>query len=416
MSEMKIMQPKVRFKEFAGENAEAWEQRKVGELGNVITGSTPSTSNQAYYSDDGIPWVTPTDISENITFETTKKLSSEGQKVGRVVPKNTILVTCIASIGKNTMLGTVGSFNQQINGLVPNDEQTNPYFLFTESSLWSATMKKFAAAGTMQIVNKKDFSELNTWVPKKAEQDRIGDFFRILDNLITLHQRELDNTKQLKSTMLSKIFPKEGTDVPEFRFAGFTDPWEQCNLGDIVESMYNGQTPSRFNDNNWDGDINWLSSGELNRGVVTETIEKITPAGQKDANLRVVPKGTFVMAITGLEAAGTRGNCAKLAIDTTLNQSCMALFPKRDLLDSDFLFQWYRKVGEEYGIRYTQGTKQQSYNYELIKILPITVPKVDEQRKISVFLDKIDYLITLHQRELETYQTLKQTMLDKMFV
>ncbi len=166
-----------------------WEQRKVGELGNVITGSTPSTSNQAYYSDDGIPWVTPTDISENITFETIKKLSSEGQKVGRVVPKNTILVTCIASIGKNTMLGTVGSFNQQINGLVPNEEQTNPYFLFTESSLWSATMKKFAAAGTMQIVNKKDFSELNTWTPKKAEQDRIGDFFRNLDNLIALHQR-----------------------------------------------------------------------------------------------------------------------------------------------------------------------------------------------------------------------------------
>src|SRR5690625_6949779 len=113
--------------------------------------------------------------------------------------------------------------------------------------------------------------------------------------------------------------------------------------------MYNGQTPSRFNDDNWNGDINWLSSGELNRGVVMETTEKISRLGQKDANLKVIPKGTFVMAITGLEAAGTRGNCAILGIDTTLNQSCMALFPQKNVLDTRFLFQWYRKVGEDYG-------------------------------------------------------------------
>ena len=102
---------------------------------------------------------------------------------------------------------------------------------------------------------------------------------------------------------------------------------------------------------------------------VYSSIETITEEGKNSANLRVVPKGTFVMAITGLEASGTRGNCALLGFDTTLNQSCMALFPKQDILISQFLFQWYRMVGEEYGINYTQGTKQQSYNAELIKIL-----------------------------------------------
>ena len=168
----------------------AWEQRKLGKLGTITTGSTPSTSIPDYYSDDGIVWVTPTDICENITFESARKLSDLGQQVGRVVPKNTILVTCIASIGKNTMLGNTGSFNQQINGLTPNENECDPYFLLTESALWSAKMKSSAAAGTMQIVNRTEFSELKTWLPSLIEQQAVSDFFRQLDHLITLHQCE----------------------------------------------------------------------------------------------------------------------------------------------------------------------------------------------------------------------------------
>lgn len=178
----------------------------MGELGAITTGNTPSTSVSEYYSDDGMIWVTPTDISNNITYETEKKLSKLGQQVGRVVPKNTILVTCIASIGKNTMLGKSGSFNQQINGLTPNEIKYVPYFLFTESTLWSAQMKKSAAAGTMQIVNRTEFSELKTWIPTYEEQKKIGAYFANLDRLITLHQRKLDMLKKLKSACLSEMF------------------------------------------------------------------------------------------------------------------------------------------------------------------------------------------------------------------
>lgn len=169
-------------------------------------------------------------------------------------------------------------------------------------------------------------------------------------------------------------------------------------MGEVIADLYNGQTPSRFKEEYWNGDISWLSSGELNRGHVNHSVEKITKAGQESAHLRLIPRETFVMAITGLEAPGTRGNCAILDIETTLNQSCMALFPKKNMLTNEFLFQWYRKVGEDYGIRFTQGTKQQSYNAEIIKDLDICLPKVDEQKKISDCLDNIDNLITLHQR------------------
>lgn len=167
----------------------AWEQRKLGELGEITTGSTPSTLNAEYYSNDGIPWVTPTDINALTISDTPRKLSEEGIKVGRVVPANTILCTCIASIGKNALLTVKGSFNQQINSLTPNDKN-DAYFLLTESELWSEKMKRLAASGTMQIVNKTEFSEIETSVPNLDEQRLIGSYFCNLDNLITLHQWE----------------------------------------------------------------------------------------------------------------------------------------------------------------------------------------------------------------------------------
>lgn len=160
-----------------------------------MTGSTPSTAKSEYYSESGIPWVTPTDINGNLISETARKLSDIGEKVARIVPANTILCTCIASIGKNAMLLERGSFNQQINSLTPN-EDNDPYFLLTESELWSNKMKKMAASGTMQIINKKDFSLLTTMVPQIDEQKQIGNLFCKLDSTITLHQRECIHLKR----------------------------------------------------------------------------------------------------------------------------------------------------------------------------------------------------------------------------
>lgn len=178
-----------KYMKYADLSVFDWEQRKLSELGQIMTGSTPSPSKSEYYSEDGIPWVTPTDIEATTILDTPRKLSEEGAKVGRVVPANTILCTCIASIGKNTLLMVKGSFNQQINSLTPYEEN-DAYFLLTESELWSNKMKRMAASGTMQIVNKTEFSELQTMVPKSAEQKQIGSYFRNLDHLITLHHRK----------------------------------------------------------------------------------------------------------------------------------------------------------------------------------------------------------------------------------
>ena len=182
-----------------------------------MTGSTPSTTKSEYYSDDGLPWVTPTDIESNIVSDSPRKLSEEGVKVARVVPANTILCTCIASIGKNALLTVKGSFNQQINSLTPNAEN-DPYFLLTESEIWSNHMKRMAASGTMQIVNKTEFSELLTMVPKYDEQKKIGAYFRDLDNLITLHQREHISNIIWRCNMLEQV---KNTDL----FADYYSQW-----------------------------------------------------------------------------------------------------------------------------------------------------------------------------------------------
>ena len=164
------------------------------DIGEILTGSTPSTSQEDYYCSDGTLWVTPTDIDSNIIKNTARKLSIKGEKVARIVPKNTILVTCIASIGKNALVLEKSSFNQQINSLTPFDKY-NPYFLLTDSVLWSSKMKQQGAAGMMQIVNKNEFSEIETNIPSEEEQNKIGELYKQIDNLITLHQRYKNRRK-----------------------------------------------------------------------------------------------------------------------------------------------------------------------------------------------------------------------------
>ena len=184
----------------------AWEQRKLKELGEIKTGNTPSTAVNEYYSSDGMQWVTPTDITTNIVKTTAKKLSKEGEKVARIVPANTILCTCIASLGKNAIVLEKSAFNQQINSLTTNEKLHDPYFLLTNSFYWSKSMKELAGGLTFQIVNKTEFSEIETWIPNDVEEEKkIGTYFKQLDNLITLHQHKLEKLKNVKKSLLDKM-------------------------------------------------------------------------------------------------------------------------------------------------------------------------------------------------------------------
>ena len=194
--------PELRFKGFVG----AWEERKLGEIWSILTWSTPSTSIKNNYSENWMLRVTPTDIKNNTIKETAKKLSFNWQQVARIVPKYSILVTCIASIWKNTMLLAEWSFNQQINALVPNPERTNSYFLLSESEIRSNKMKNRASSWTMQIVNKSEFSNISTFIPSLPEQEKIWAFFEKLDTQITQQSQKIQKLQNLKQSLLEKMF------------------------------------------------------------------------------------------------------------------------------------------------------------------------------------------------------------------
>ncbi|MCI7077111.1 restriction endonuclease subunit S [Campylobacter sp.] len=195
-------EPQIRLSSFKGK----WNSRILGDIGEIITGSTPSTEEQENYSQNGMLWVTPSDIKGIITKNTAKKLSKIGIQKARVVPENSILVTCIASIGKNTLVQEPCSFNQQINALVPN-KKFHTYFLLTLSSFWSKYMLEKMVGGMMPIVNKQEFSNIETRIPNDIkEQEEIGEFFRKIDGILEFSQKKITKLENIKKYLLNKMF------------------------------------------------------------------------------------------------------------------------------------------------------------------------------------------------------------------
>jgi len=412
MREKENKVPKRRFKKF--ETDDAWQKREFSDIFNLSQGLQIEISKR---------FVNPGD---NMYFYITNEFLRSDSNERYYIYNPPVSVLCDESDILMTRTGNTGIVVTDVKGCFHNNffkikyesKNYDKHFICQYLSTPNKQKEILNSAGSSTIpdLSHKSFYKLLGNFPNIIEQKRISDFLIKLDNIITRHQSKLEKMKALKKAYLTDMFPAEGERKPKLRFAGFTDDWEMRKLGDVIDGLYNGQTPSRFRDDFWNGNINWLSSGELNRSVVRMTSEKITAAGQDNANLRIVPKNTFVMAITGLEAAGTRGNCGILGIDTTLNQSCMAVFPNKKMLSTQFLFQWYKVVGEDYGIRFTQGTKQQSYNAAIVKNLDICLPKVEEQSRISTFLSELDNLITLHQNKLDKLQNIKKAYVNEMFI
>ena len=194
--------PEIRFKGFT----DAWEQRKLDSLGKIITGNTPSTSKKEYWSpnSDGVVWITPTDINSVKTQCSERLLTKDGASQARIVPANSILVTCIASIGKNTINTVEAAFNQQINALVPHF--SNSYFILTMLNNMESAFKRVAGTSATSIINKKEFGQLSALLPEIEEQNKIGRIFELIDNNITLHQCKLERLQEVKKGLLQKMF------------------------------------------------------------------------------------------------------------------------------------------------------------------------------------------------------------------
>ena len=199
---MKI--PKLRFAEFSGE----WEEKRLGEVGEIVTGTTPSTKIKSYYEKGTYSWITPTDINENKDiFESERKLTEEGLKKGRFVPKNSVLVTCIASIGKNAILRVDGSCNQQINAIIPNDKNNVDFLYYVlETQRVKNKMLELAGQTATPILNKQEFSKIKVYLPELKEQQKIAEFLSSIDDKIEINEKKLSKLEEYKKGLLQKMF------------------------------------------------------------------------------------------------------------------------------------------------------------------------------------------------------------------
>ena len=201
-------------------------------------------------------------------------------------------------------------------------------------------------------------------------------------------------------------------NVPHLRFPEFSGEWETTSIGEQFE-LYSGNTPTRINKNQFNGSINWITSGELKGHYISDTKEKISEEVVRNNNLKILPLGTFVIAIYGLEADGVRSTCSITAKESTISQACMAFTSKKDI-QNEFLYSWYKKHGNIIGIKYAQGTKQQNLSYDIIEKFNISYPSLEEQEKLIRFISLIDERIATQNKIIEKYESLIQAMCDTL--
>ena len=199
-------------------------------------------------------------------------------------------------------------------------------------------------------------------------------------------------------------------DVPALRFPEFSGEWNTSSIGAQFE-LYSGNTPSRMDKKQFEGTVNWITSGELKEHYIVDTKEKISDEAVKSNNLKLLPVGTFVIAIYGLEADGVRGTCSITASESTISQACMAFISKKDIAN-EFLYAWYKKHGNVIGIRYAQGTKQQNLSYDIIEKFNLSYPRIEEQEKLIRFISLIDERIATQNKIIEKLETLIKGIIE----
>ena len=325
--------------------------------------------------------------------------------------KGDILLSASGSIGRTVEFTGNDEYFQDSNIVWLNHGGTiNNSFLryFYQVVKWAGI-----EGSTIKRLYNDNILKTEIYLPSKDEQEVIGNFLLNIDNLITLHQRKYDKLTNVKKSMLDKMFPKNGAKVPEIRFKGFSDAWEQRKLGDCV-LIQRGGSPRPIEDylTNDENGVNWIKIGDVAVGsrYITSTKEKIKPEGMKKS--RCVEVGDLI-----LSNSMSFGRPYIMQINGCIHDGWLLIRDENKLFDleyllqllsSDYMFNQYKALAA--------GGVVNNLNSELVQSTIALIPSLPEQKALGSFFSKIDNLITLHQRELEKLKNLKKACLEKMFV
>ena len=406
----KALVPQIRFTGFT----DPWEQRKLGELASKrieknTNGIKETFTNSAEHGVVSQLDYFDHDITNDANIGNYSVVHPDdfiyNPRISAVAPCGPINRNKLDRNGVMSPLYTVFSVDDTIDKLyLEHYFKTSRWhqFMFLEGNS-GARSDRFSISDSI-------FFEMPIQCPVLEEQELIASFFGRLDSLITLHQRKYDKLCVLKKSMLDKMFPKGGSLYPEIRFAGFTDPWEQRKLGEIAE-VVGGGTPSTDIESYWDGDIDWYSPAELGDAVYADSsVRKITLSGYQSCSATMLPAGKTILFTS---RAGI-GNTAILRRSGCTNQGFQSLVIN-DETDVYFVYSMSGQI-KKYAEQKASGSTFLEISGKALAAGRFAFPSLDEQRLIGAFFDRLDSLITLHQRKLELLRNIKKSMLDKMFV
>ena len=396
--------PKIRFPEFTDD----WEQRKLGFCFAERSERSGEGELIAVTINSGVVRAVDLDRKDNSSSD-----------------KSNYKVVCEGDIAYNSMRMWQGASGySQYNGilspaytvLIPQADIDSKFFsyMFKRSDLIQ-TFQIHSQGLTSDTWNLKypELSKIDIMVPKLDEQHRIAEFFDDLDFTLTLHQRKLDDLRLLKKSMLQKMFPKEGKDVPETRFPGFTDAWEQRKLGDIASSFAYGLNAAA---KEFDGKHKYLRITDIDDvSRVFQDDNLTSPDADIDAadDYRL-EEGDLLFARTG--ASVGKSYIYKESDGLVYYAGFLIRAKIRPEYDAEFVFQnTLTSTYEKYIKTTSQRSGQPGVNAKEYAEYSMSLPEYAEQVKIGMFLRKIDDAITLHQRKLEDLQKLKKALLQQMF-
>ena len=399
--------PEIRFPEFSGE----WIEKRLGEIGKIVTGTTPSTKQKNYWNGN-ILFVTPLDIQENkYISNTNRKISKEGLSKTRIAKKGSVLFVCIGStIGKVAIVNKNVGFNQQINAIF--SEEYNNELLYYVLLKKSKKIALLAGEQAVPIINKTEFSKIKIHIPPTLdEQKKIADFLSSVDEKIEIVSKKLKELKKYKKGLLQKLLNvKKGE--PELRFKGFSGKWVEKRLGEIVEKAKSGGTPKSTVKKYYNGNIPFLSINDMTKQgkYITKTAKTISEDGLKNSSAWIVPINSIIYSMYA-----SVGFVSINKIPLATSQAVINLVIK-DKYNVDYIYYylfWFKK----YVHRYIETGTQGNLNAQIVKNLKIHIPPtLGEQKKIAEFLSSIDEKIELNEKRLKALKKYKQGLLQKMFV
>ena len=386
MSKEKRSVPKLRFPGFT----EDWEQYKLSDITEVIMGQSPSSKNYTDNPNDDILVQGNADLKDG---KVVPRLWTK--EITKTIDKGGIILTVRAPVGDVAKTDYKVVLGRGVAGIKGNDY----IYQFLQKLQYNRYWVSLSSGSTFESINSNDIKDLIIDIPSIEEQTKISMLLNNVNSIITLHQRKLEHLNLKKKALLQKLFPKNGERYPELRFPGFTDAWEQYKLSDITEVIM-GQSPSSKNyTDNPNDDILVQGNADLKDG-------KVVPRLWTKEITKTIDKGGIILTVRA-----PVGDVAKTDYKVVLGRGVAGI------KGNDYIYQFLQKLQyNRYWVSLSSGSTFESINSNDIKDLIIDIPSIEEQTKISMLLNNVNSIITLHQRKLEHLQLQKKALLQQMFV